>query len=62
MSSRKCNFFHTKKEILVNSQLVSIAGFEEWHKNGQLKSRGKYSNGEIIGKLEKWAIDGKPIY
>lgn len=36
--------------------------FEQWYENGQLKSRGNYSNGEIIGKLEKWAIDGKPIY
>ncbi|MDA9872613.1 hypothetical protein N9C25_00150 [Saprospiraceae bacterium] len=35
--------------------------FEEWYENGQLKSRGNYSNGEIID-LKEWYIDGKRKY
>ena len=33
---------------------------EEWHKNGQLKSRVKLKNGLASGKMRVWYEDGSP--
>ena len=48
----------TTKDNLTDLQTNNVK--EEWHKNGQLKSRVKLKNGLASGKMQVWYEDGSP--